>query len=171
MPEGQIDVIIHPQSIVHSLVEYEDGSTLAQLGEPDMRTPIACAWSWPDRGIPCCRAPRLDLAAAAQLTFEAPDEEAFPALRLARSAMQAGGGAPAAMNAANEVGVAAFLDRQIGFLDIAALVAEALERMNHAGDLAPDDSGQPLEWAIAVDANARRVAAQVLSRFAGKDSH
>src|SRR5580658_8269775 len=169
MPEGRIDVIIHPQSIVHSLVEYEDGSTLAQLGAPDMRTPIACAWSWPDR-VPW-PAPKLDLAAVASLTFEAPDEETFPALKLARGAMQAGGGAPAAMNAANEVGVAAFLDRRIGFLDIASLVAEALEALDNAGDLAPDDSGQPLEWAIAVDANARRVAAQVLSRFAGKGSH
>jgi 1-deoxy-D-xylulose-5-phosphate reductoisomerase len=169
MPEQRIDVIIHPQSIVHSLVEYEDGSTLAQLGEPDMRTPIACAWSWPDR-VPW-PAPKLNLAAVASLTFEAPDDEAFPALKLARGAMQAGGGAPAAMNAANEVGVAAFLGRQIGFLEIAALVAEALEELDQAGDLAPDHSGQPLEWAMAVDTNARRVAAQVLSRFAGKGLH
>jgi 1-deoxy-D-xylulose-5-phosphate reductoisomerase len=166
MPAQRIDVLIHPQSVVHSLVEYADGSTLAQLGAPDMRTPIACAWSWPQRLA--WPAPRLDLAAIGQLTFEAPDEELFPALTMARDALSAGGGAPAAMNAANEIGVAAFLDRRIGFLDIAALVAETLDELNGAGDLAADDAAEPLEWAIAIDANARRVAAQVLSRFAGK---
>ena len=166
MPANQIDVLIHPQSIVHSLVEYADGSTLAQLGEPDMRTPIACAWSWPDRVD--WPAPRLDLAAIGQLTFEAPDETAFPALAMARSVLQAGGGAPAAMNAANEIGVAAFLDRKIGFLDIAALVAETLEELTGGGDLAQDDDADPLEWAMAIDAGARRTAAQVLSRFAGR---
>jgi 1-deoxy-D-xylulose-5-phosphate reductoisomerase len=166
MPPDQIDVLIHPQSIVHSLVEYADGSTLAQLGEPDMRTPIACAWSWPDRAP--WPAPKLDLAAIGQLTFEAPDEETFPALKLARNALTAGGGAPAAMNAANEVGVAAFLDRRIGFLDIAALVAEALDELDGAGDLKQDSNADPLEWAMAVDASARRTAAQVLSRFAGR---
>jgi 1-deoxy-D-xylulose-5-phosphate reductoisomerase len=166
MPPERIDVLIHPQSIVHSLVEYSDGSTLAQLGEPDMRTPIACAWAWPDRTP--WPAPRLDLAAIGQLTFEAPDETLFPALVLARNALNAGGGAPAAMNAANEIGVAAFLDRQIGFLEIAALVAETLDQLNGAGDLAADTTADPLDFAIAIDANARRVAAQVLSRFAGK---
>jgi 1-deoxy-D-xylulose-5-phosphate reductoisomerase len=166
MPSHRIDVLIHPQSVVHSLVEYVDGSTLAQLGEPDMRTPIACAWSWPDR-IPW-PAPKLDLAAIGQLTFEAPDEALFPALTMARNALNAGGGAPAAMNAANEIGVAAFLDRRIGFLDIAALVADTLDELNGSGDLAADDGADPLDWAIAIDANARRVAAQVLSRFPGK---
>jgi 1-deoxy-D-xylulose-5-phosphate reductoisomerase len=166
MPANRIDVLIHPQSIVHSLVEYADGSTLAQLGEPDMRTPIACAWSWPDRVD--WPAPRLDLAAVGQLTFEAPDETAFPALAMARNALERGGGAPAAMNAANEVGVAAFLDRKIGFLDIAALVAETLEELTGGGDLAQDDDADPLEWAMAIDAGARRTAAQVLSRFAGR---
>jgi len=166
MPADRIDVLIHPQSIVHSLVEYADGSTLAQLGVPDMRTPIACAWSWPDR-IPW-PAPRLDLAAVGELTFEAPDETLFPALTLARNALNAGGGAPAAMNAANEIGVAAFLDRRIGFLDIVALVTETLDELNGAGDLASDDSADPLDWAIAIDTNARYVAAQVLSRFPGK---
>jgi 1-deoxy-D-xylulose-5-phosphate reductoisomerase len=166
MPSAQIDVLIHPQSIVHSLVEYADGSTLAQLGEPDMRTPIACAWSWPDRAP--WPAPRLDLAAIGQLTFEAPDEETFPALKLARNALNAGGGAPAAMNAANEVGVAAFLDRRIGFLDIADLVAETLDELGGAGDLTKDETADPLEWAMAIDASARRTAAQVLSRFAGR---
>jgi 1-deoxy-D-xylulose-5-phosphate reductoisomerase len=166
MPPARIDVLIHPQSIVHSLVEYADGSTLAQLGEPDMRTPISCAWSWPDRAP--WPAPRLDLAAHGQLTFEAPDEEAFPALKLARNALSAGGGAPAAMNAANEVGVAAFLDRRIGFLDIAALVADALDELDGAGELTQDSNTDPLEWAMAIDASARRTAAQVLSRFAGR---
>jgi 1-deoxy-D-xylulose-5-phosphate reductoisomerase len=166
MPPEQIDVLIHPQSVVHSLVEYADGSTLAQLGEPDMRTPIACAWSWPDR-VPW-PAPKLDLAAIGQLTFEAPDEESFPALRLARDALTAGGGAPAAMNAANEVGVAAFLDRRIGFLDIAALVAETLDELGGAGGLNGNHDADPLEWAMTIDASARRTAAQVLSRFAGR---
>ncbi len=166
MPPARIDVLIHPQSIVHSLVEYADGSTLAQLGEPDMRTPISCAWSWPDRAP--WPAPRLDLAAHGQLTFEAPDEEAFPALKMARNALDAGGGAPAAMNAANEVGVAAFLDRRIGFLDIAALVADTLDELDGAGELTQDSNTDPLEWAMAIDASARRTAAQVLSRFAGR---
>lgn len=166
MPSNRIDVLIHPQSVVHSLVEYADGSTLAQLGAPDMRTPIACAWSWPDRLE--WPAPQLDLAKVGQLTFEAPDEIRFPALAMARSALDAGGGAPAAMNAANEVGVAAFLDRKIGFLDIAALVADTLEELNGAGELAADETADPLEWAMSIDAGARRVAAKVLSRFASK---
>jgi 1-deoxy-D-xylulose-5-phosphate reductoisomerase len=166
MPPERIDVLIHPQSVVHSLVEYADGSTLAQLGPPDMRTPIACAWAWPDRIA--WPAPKLDLAAIGQLTFEAPDEIRFPALAMARNALSAGGGAPAAMNAANEVGVAAFLDRQIGFLDIAALVAETLDALDGTGDLAANGEADPLEWAMTIDAGARRVAAQVLSRFAGK---
>ena len=163
MPPNRIDVLIHPQSVIHSLVEYADGSTLAQLGAPDMRTPIACAWSWPDRVA--WPAPKLDLAAIGQLTFEAPDETRFPALTIARNALVSGGGAPAAMNAANEVGVAAFLDRKIGFLDIASLVAETLEDLNGGGDLADANGADPLDWAMAVDAEARRAAAQVLSRF------
>jgi 1-deoxy-D-xylulose-5-phosphate reductoisomerase len=166
MPANRIDVLIHPQSIVHSLVEYADGSTLAQLGEPDMRTPIACAWSWPDRVD--WPAPRLDLAAVGQLTFEAPDDICFPALAMARDALNAGGGAPAAMNAANEVGVAAFLDRRIGFLDIASLVAETLEELSGGGDLTQDGNADPLEWAMTIDQGARRTAAQVLSRFEGR---
>jgi 1-deoxy-D-xylulose-5-phosphate reductoisomerase len=166
MPPERIDVLIHPQSVVHSLVEYTDGSTLAQLGPPDMRTPIACAWSWPDRiSWP---APKLDLAAIGQLTFEAPDETRFPALAIARQALSAGGGAPAAMNAANEIGVAAFLGRQIGFLQIAELVSETLEHLNSEGGLAPADDAEALDWAMMIDASARRVAAQVLSRFAGR---
>jgi 1-deoxy-D-xylulose-5-phosphate reductoisomerase len=166
MPANRIDVLIHPQSVVHSLVEYADGSTLAQLGEPDMRTPIACAWSWPDRVE--WPAPKLDLAAVGKLTFEAPDEIRFPALAMAREVLTLGGGAPAAMNAANEVGVAAFLDRRIGFLDIAALVTEALEELTGGGDLTQDSNADPLEWAMTIDASARRTAAQVLSRFEGR---
>ncbi len=163
MPPERIDVIIHPQSVVHSLVEYADGSTLAQLGPPDMRTPIACAWAWPDRiSWP---APRLDLAAIASLTFEDPDEVRFPALAIARQALCAGGGAPAAMNAANEIAVAAFLDHRIGFLDIARAVMETLEQLNGTGDLAAQDDADALEWAMVIDASARRVAAQVLTRF------
>jgi 1-deoxy-D-xylulose-5-phosphate reductoisomerase len=163
MPAAQIDVLVHPQSIVHSLVEYSDGSTLAQLGPPDMRSPIACAWAWPDRiDWP---APKLDLAAIGQLTFTAPDEEKFPALRIARSALTVGAGAPAAMNAANEVAVAAFLDRRIGFLDIASTVSETLERLNGVGDLDAYNDGDALECAMMIDVSSRRVAAQVLSRF------
>jgi 1-deoxy-D-xylulose-5-phosphate reductoisomerase len=159
--QERIDVVIHPQSVIHSLVEYADGSTLAQLGPPDMRAPIACAFSWPDR-LPW-PAPKLDLAAYGQLTFEAPDLERFPSIAIAREAMRLGGGAPAAMNAANEMAVAAFLDRQIGFLDIAASVAGTLERMNSLGTL-DDVASDPLESAMMTDASARRIAAEVVAQ-------
>ncbi len=161
----RIDVLVHPQSIIHSMVEYEDGSTLAQLGAADMRTPIACAYSWPDR-LPW-PAPRMDLAAMGQLTFENPDLERFPAIDLARSALRAGGMAPAAMNAANELAVAAFLDRRLGFLDIARAVSETLDRMNGQGDLA-EGANDALETAMMTDASARRVAAQVLAGFSSR---
>jgi 1-deoxy-D-xylulose-5-phosphate reductoisomerase len=160
-PEDRIDAVIHPQSVIHSLVEYADGSTLAQLGPPDMRSPIACAFAWPDRLA--WPAPRLDLAAYGQLTFEAPDLERFPSIAIAREAMRLGGGAPAAMNAANEVAVAAFLDRQIGFLDIAAAVSGTLERMNGLGSL-DDAGGDPVESAMMTDASARRIAAEVVAQ-------
>ena len=163
MSADRIDVIVHPQSVVHSLVEYADGSTLAQLGPPDMRAPIACAWAWPGRMS--WPAPSLDLAAIGQLTFEAPDEKRFPALTIARRALQAGAGAPAAMNAANEVAVGAFLDRRLGFLDIARTVSETLEQLNDRGELSAGGDDEAVEWAMAVDGAARRVAAQVLSRF------
>ncbi len=158
-PEPQVDVIVHPQSVIHSLVEYQDGSTLAQLGAPDMRAPIACAWAWPDR-LPW-PAPGLDLAQVATLSFEAPDPERFPALRLARTALRMGGGAPAALNAANEAAVAAFLDRRIGFLDIAAAVERTLERMERDGELTSPHN-DPIDAAFAVDARARKVASDLL---------
>ena len=127
LESDRLDVVVHPQSVVHGLVYYSDGSVLAQLGSPDMRTPIANALGWPDR-IPA-PSPRLDLAKLAKLTFEAPEPERFPALRLARAALIAGGGAPTVLNAANEVAVAAFLDERIGFLDIAATVERTLDRL------------------------------------------
>ncbi|HEY5412385.1 MAG TPA: 1-deoxy-D-xylulose-5-phosphate reductoisomerase, partial [Caulobacteraceae bacterium] len=160
-PAARIDVLIHPQSIIHSMVEYQDGSTLAQLGPPDMRAPIACAYAWPDR-LPW-PAPRLDLAAIGKLTFEAPDPERFPALSMARAALERGCGAPAALNAANETAVAAFLDRRIGFLDIAAAVAETLERMDRAGDLVAGADGDAVEVAMMIDQASRRMATDVLS--------
>ena len=161
-PAERIDVLIHPQSVIHSLVEYQDGSTLAQLGPPDMRAPIACAFAWPDR-LPW-PAPKLDLGAMGQLTFEPPDPERFPSIALARSALNAGGMAPAAMNAANEAAVAAFLDRRIGFLDIVAVVSETLERMDAAGELdAGANADGALEIAMTTDGSARRVAGDVLA--------
>ena len=160
-PEDRVDVVIHPQSVIHSLVEYVDGSTLAQLGPPDMRAPIACAFAWPDR-LPW-PAPRLDLAAYGQLTFESPDLDRFPAIGIAREALRLGGGAPAAMNAANEVAVAAFLDRRIGFLDIAGAVAGTLERMNSLGDLSVAES-DAVETALMIDGSARRIAAEVVAQ-------
>ena len=161
MPPEKVDVLVHPQSVVHSLVEYADGSTLAQLGAPDMRTPIACAWSWPDRTP--WPAETLDLVAIGALTFEAPDPDRFPALRLAREALAAGPAATATLNAANEVAVRAFLDRRIGFLDITAVVSQSLERVSGAAR-----GENLLEAAMRADAEARRVAAQVLSRFERK---
>jgi len=161
MPENQIDVLIHPESVIHSLVEYQDGSTLAQLGPPDMRSPISVALAWPDR-LPW-PAPTLNLAEIGRLNFEAPDQDRFPAIALARAALLRGGGAPAAMNAANEVAVAAFLDQRLGFLDIAAVTEETLDQMNGAGDL----SGDPdidMQTAILTDASARRVAAGIVSQ-------
>jgi 1-deoxy-D-xylulose-5-phosphate reductoisomerase len=160
----QIDVLVHPQSIIHSMVEYVDGSTLAQLGPPDMRTPIAYALAWPGRIR--WPAPRLDLAAIGSLTFEAPDLERFPAIGLARRALKMGGGAPAAMNAANEAAVAAFLGRRIGFLDIATVVDETLDLMDAKGALAPAPHADVLEQATAIDRQAREVAGELLKRGA-----
>lgn len=162
MGAERIDVLVHPQSIIHSMVEYVDGSTLAQLGPPDMRTPIACALAWPERLA--WPAPKLDLAAMGALTFEAPDETRFPMLRLARQALSAGGDAPAVFNAANETAVKAFLDRKIGFLDIAATVAETLESQAMASD---SGTGQgALEQALYADRGARRLASEAIRRRA-----
>ena len=126
LPSDRLEVLIHPQSVVHSLVEFVDGSVLAQLGAADMRIPIAFALAWPERMA--SPAERLDLAAIARLDFEQPDLQRFPALRLARQALEAGGAAPVVLNAANEVAVAGFLAGRLGFADIAALVEEALQR-------------------------------------------
>ena len=142
-------IIVHPQSIVHSMVEYRDGSTLAQLGPSDMRVPIASTLAWPLRMDTPCEP--LDLAQIGTLTFRAPDELRFPATRLARAAAEAGGAAPAVLNAANEVAVAAFLAGQIGFTRIAAHVEDVLTRYS-----SPAPSS--LEEVIAVDAEARRRA-------------
>ncbi|WP_293906942.1 1-deoxy-D-xylulose-5-phosphate reductoisomerase [Phenylobacterium sp.] len=159
MPPERIEVLVHPQQIIHSLVEYADGSTLAQLGPPDMRPPIACAFAWPDR-LPW-PAPRLDLVTAGPLTFQHPDPQRFPSLSIAKQALARGGRAPAAMNAANERAVAAFLDRRIRFLDIPNVVAETLERMDRAATPAVLDN-DPVESARNTDAEARRVADEVV---------
>ncbi|HTZ71310.1 MAG TPA: 1-deoxy-D-xylulose-5-phosphate reductoisomerase [Acetobacteraceae bacterium] len=146
---AQIDVLVHPQSIVHGMVHFSDGSILAQLGAPDMRIPIAHTLGWPERLT--THAPRLDLAVAGKLEFLPPDEEKFPALRLARHALQEGGGSPTILNAANEVAVASFLRRRIGFLDIASVVESVLERMGRR-------SADRLDDVLALDDEARRCA-------------
>jgi 1-deoxy-D-xylulose-5-phosphate reductoisomerase len=162
MPADRIGVVVHPESIIHSLVEYIDGSTLAQMGPPDMKTPIAYALAWPDRIA--WNAPRLDLAAMGRLTFEVPDEDRFPALKLARQALQAGGGAPIVFNAANEVAALAFLDRRLGFLNIAAVVADTLSGVTASGvDSGSDDA---CDAALAVDAQARRMAESIIRGIA-----
>lgn len=158
----QIEIVVHPQSIIHGLVAYCDGSLLAQLGCPDMRTPIACALAWPTR-MPTPAA-RLDLATIATLTFEAPDETRFPALRLAREALAAGGAAPAILNAANEVGVHSFLAGRIGFLDIARIVEETLHRVTNHGVTTLAD-------VIAVDGEARACASDATQRCHTTTTH
>jgi len=162
MPEDRIDVVVHPESIIHSLVEYVDGSTLAQMGPPDMRTPIACALAWPDRIA--WPAPKLDLPALGRLTFEAPDLARFPALDLARQALKAGGVAPAVFNAANEVAAFAFLDRKLAFLTIAAVVAETLEGATKAGMVF--GSGDACGAALSVDAEVRLMAGSIIAGLA-----
>jgi 1-deoxy-D-xylulose-5-phosphate reductoisomerase len=137
LPSDRIRILIHPQSVVHSMVEYVDGSVLAQLGSPDMRIAIAYALAWPERVE--TPAQRLDLASIGRLDFEAPDLERFPALRLARAALEAGGASPIVLNAANEIAVARFLGGEIRFPDIVRLIAEALERVDHAGPRSIDD--------------------------------
>jgi 1-deoxy-D-xylulose-5-phosphate reductoisomerase len=160
MPEDRIEVVVHPQSLVHSLVEYVDGTLIAQLSVNDMRFPILYALAWPDR-LDSPLEP-LDLVAAGRLDFEAPDPARFPALELARQSLRAGGEMPAVLNAANEVAVAAFLERRCGFDAITSTVAHTLDRWA--------DRNQPLtglEQALAADREARRMAAEYLATEAG----
>ncbi len=145
----QIEIVVHRQSVVHSMVEYVDGSVIAQLGTPDMRTPIAGALAWPDRMA--TPGERLDLVKVGRLDFEAPDEERFPALRLAREALKAGGGRPAILNAANEVAVAAFLGGRTGYLEIAAIVGDILDRYD-------PPAPETLDAVLDIDREARALA-------------
>ena len=159
MPENKIDVLVHPQSVIHSLVAYQDGSVLAQLGAADMRIPIAHALAWPARLV--TSAPRLDLAAIAKLDFEVPDLERFPALSLARSALQKGRAAPTILNAANEVAVQAFLDRNVSFPEIAAIVSET---MDEACRLGMDAALGDLDDVYAADEAGRSIATQNIAK-------
>ena len=157
LPSDRIDILVHPQSVIHSMVEYVDGSTLAQLGSPDMRVPIAHTLAWPHRmDTP---AEKLDLAKIANLSFEAPDEQRFPALRLARQALEAGGAMPIVLNAVNEVAVAAFLNRRIGFLDIVRLVDDAMAR---TAATAPHSVAEVVD----IDRKARTMANSLMSEMA-----
>ena len=160
-----LDVVVHPQSVIHGLVEYRDGSVVAQLGSPDMRIPIAHCLAWPVR-MPTPAA-RLDLARVASLTFEEPDMKRFPALALARRALAAGGAAPTVLNAANEIAVAEFLGRRLGFSGIPALVEATLDAAEREGTVAEPQS---VEEALAVDHNARRLAAALLPEIAAMAS-
>ncbi len=161
----QIDVLVHPQSIIHGLVEFSDRSVVAQMGTPDMRTPIAHCLAWPERiDGP---ATQLDLAKIGQLTFEAPDPVRFPALRLVKEALVLGGAAPTILNAANEVAVAAFLDRKIGFGGIARLVESTLNAVVREGSAAVPKTA---DEALTVDHNARNTARTLLPQIALKAS-
>lgn len=162
LPPERLDAVVHPESVVHGLVSFVDGSVVAGLAVPDMCVPIAHCLSYPERFTTTSR--RLDLVKAGRLTFEAPDEARFPALRLAREAMAAGGAAPTRLNAANEVAVAAFLEGRIGFYGVTDLVAETLERLGEG--LAPASA----EDALALDAEARRLSTGLLPKFAAKAS-
>ena len=154
----RVQVVIHPQSIVHSMVEYVDGAVIAQLGVADMGVPILYALAYPERR-PTPGA-RLDLPRVGQLTFFEPDAEKFPCLRLARAALEQGGSAPVVLNAANEVAVAAFLDRRIGFTRIAELIERALDSVAHTEPKAVDDC-------VVIDAEARRVVHALIGETAG----
>ena len=158
VPEERIEILVHPQSVIHSMVDYVDGSVLAQLGTPDMRTPIAYALAWPKRVE--TPAERLELEKIATLTFEAPDPVRFPALRLAREALRQGGSAPTLLNAANEVAVAWFLEKGLGFLEITDVVEEVLQSV----EAQPLNS---LDDVFAADAEARRVAEEIASKSVG----
>ncbi len=159
VPESRIDVLIHPQSIIHSLVAYDDGSVLAQLGLPDMRTPISYALSWPRR-MPLPGLERLDLAKIGRLDFLPPDAKRFPALTLARGAVSAGGGAPIVLNGANEVAVAAFLQRRIGFLTISEVSGQVLEEF--LADTTARDEPARFEDVYAIDRWARARTVEML---------
>lgn len=160
LPPEKLDVLVHPQSIVHCLVQMSDGAVLAQLSCPDMRTPIAYSLAWPERmHVPN---DRLDLAEIGSLTFEAPDPERFPALRLAKEALAAGGSAGTVLNAANEVAVAAFLEKRLGFLAIAGLVESTLAACADLICLEPRTADDVLE----IDEETRRRARGWLPRFA-----
>jgi 1-deoxy-D-xylulose-5-phosphate reductoisomerase len=154
IPEDRIDILVHPQSIIHSMVSYIDGSVLAQLGTPDMRTPISFTLAWPRRMT--SPSARLDLGEIATLTFESPDSERFPALRLAREALKTGGSAPTILNASNEVAVAGFLGGDLGFLDIPRVVEETLEKIPASVIGSVDD-------VLSVDKAARQVAEEIMS--------
>ncbi|MCD9086394.1 1-deoxy-D-xylulose-5-phosphate reductoisomerase [Stenotrophomonas sp. SY1] len=156
VPGSRIDVLVHPQSLVHSLVEFIDGSTLAQLGLPDMRTTLAVGLGWPQRiesGVS-----GLDLLTQGRLDFEAPDLDAFPCLRLAWQAMDAGGSAPAILNAANEVAVSAFLQGRVGFLSIPALVEHTLSTLPH-------EAADTLDVLLAADSQARQITETAIARL------
>jgi 1-deoxy-D-xylulose-5-phosphate reductoisomerase len=153
LPETQVDVVVHPQSVVHSLVEYADGSMLAQLGAPDMRTPIAQALAWPERFASGVQS--LDLLAIGNLGFEPPDHVRFPSLTLARAAARAGGTAPTVLNAANEVAVQAFLDRRLNFVGISTVIDKVLQRLNASPVTALGD-------VLEADAAARRLAVTMI---------
>jgi 1-deoxy-D-xylulose-5-phosphate reductoisomerase len=157
LPSEEIDVVIHPQSVIHGLVTYHDGSVLAHMGTPDMRTPIAYVLGWPGRTAAPMQ--RLDLATVGRLTFEHPDPERFPALRLAREALVQGGGSPTVLNAANETAVRAFIEGRIGFLDIAAVVEETLEEL-------PVGQLGSLDDVHHIDHEARALAAELAARRA-----
>jgi 1-deoxy-D-xylulose-5-phosphate reductoisomerase len=158
MTETQVDVVVHPQSVVHSLVEYADGSVLAQLGAPDMRTPIAQALAWPERIASGVQS--LDLVAIGQLEFEPPDHVRFPSLGLARAAARAGGTAPTVLNAANEVAVQAFLDRRLNFVGIATVIDKVLQRLDSTPVKALGD-------VLDADAAARRLAVSLIELSVG----
>jgi 1-deoxy-D-xylulose-5-phosphate reductoisomerase len=161
----ELDIVVHAQSVVHGLVEYRDGSVIAQLGAPDMRIPIAHCLAYPERmGTP---AQRLDLARISNLTFEEPDPVRFPALRIAREALVAGGAAPTVLNAANEIAVAEFVGRRLNFASIVALVEATLEAAERIGAMAEPQS---VDQAVAIDHTARKLAAQLLPEIAAMAS-
>jgi 1-deoxy-D-xylulose-5-phosphate reductoisomerase len=161
----ELDVVVHPQSVVHGLVEFRDGSVIAQLGSPDMRIPIAHCLAYPERMA--TPAQRLDLARVSSLTFEEPDPVRFPALAIARQALVAGGAAPTILNAANEVAVAEFVGRRLGFVGIPALVEATLDAAERGGTMAEPQS---VDQAIAIDHNARRLATDLLPEIAAMAS-